>query len=446
MDHVDILLLCKQTGKMVPALVQEKLDELATANPKLYGRLVEHGLAEPLENENGVPTLGPMLDRFFAERGNTVGDNTLKNWGHTKRNLLQKFGKDTELNSITKGDSKAFENFLIQDEKLGEKTTTRRRIGNCKMFFEFAKDYRWIDENPFSDLKSSVEGNSDKFHFVDRNTVELVLRACPDLESQIIFALARFGGLRCPSEIIKLKWSDVDFEKRRITVTAPKTKRYVGKETRIIPLYPELEPYLTRATDQSGGGEYVVKASRDKNVNFRTRFEKILKAAGVEQWPKLFQNLRSTRQTELIDEGHPAHVVAKWMGNSEVVAKDHYYQVTDDHFTKAVETVSRKDQSQEESDSGSKKNPREDGNDRQPGECERKLVGVTEVESVTSCMSSKRSNQLSYTPALPDLVSGFHRVFKDATALKSLLFAPFRQVADSVNLLFVKLSVFLYSV
>ena len=25
-------------------------------------------------------------------------------------------------------------------------------------------------------------------------------------------------------------------------------------------------------------------------------------------------------------------------------------------------------------------------------------VGVTELESVTSCMSSKRSNQLSYTP------------------------------------------------
>ena len=26
------------------------------------------------------------------------------------------------------------------------------------------------------------------------------------------------------------------------------------------------------------------------------------------------------------------------------------------------------------------------------------IVGVTELESVTSCMSSKRSNQLSYTP------------------------------------------------
>ena len=28
------------------------------------------------------------------------------------------------------------------------------------------------------------------------------------------------------------------------------------------------------------------------------------------------------------------------------------------------------------------------------------LVGTTELESVTSCMSSKRSNQLSYAPIL----------------------------------------------
>lgn len=40
------------------------------------------------------------------------------------------------------------------------------------------------------------------------------------------------------------------------------------------------------------------------------------------------------------------------------------------------------------------------------------LVGVTELESVTSCMSSKRSNQLSYTPG-----GGFRPSARKATAL-----------------------------
>ena len=32
------------------------------------------------------------------------------------------------------------------------------------------------------------------------------------------------------------------------------------------------------------------------------------------------------------------------------------------------------------------------------------MVGTTELESVTSCMSSKRSNQLSYAPAYNDTI------------------------------------------
>ncbi|MBA4016488.1 MAG: hypothetical protein C0483_04815 [Pirellula sp.] len=57
--------------------------------------------------------------------------------------------------------------------------------------------------------------------------------------------------------------------------------------------------------------------------------------AGIEPWPKLFQNLRSTRETELM-ETYPAHVVCAWIGNSESVAQKHYLQITDEHFAKAV--------------------------------------------------------------------------------------------------------------
>ena len=44
---------------------------------------------------------------------------------------------------------------------------------------------------------------------------ETVLRACPDIEWQMIFALCRYGGLRCPSEVLRLKWADVDWARPR---------------------------------------------------------------------------------------------------------------------------------------------------------------------------------------------------------------------------------------
>jgi hypothetical protein len=63
---------------------------------------------------------------------------------------------------------------------------------------------------------------------------------------------------------------------------------------------------------------------------------RIIKRAGLKPWPKVFQNLRSTRETEL-QVTHPTHVVCAWIGNSPQVAHKHYLQVTDDDFAKAVE-------------------------------------------------------------------------------------------------------------
>ena len=69
-------------------------------------------------------------------------------------------------------------------------------------------------------------------------------------------------------------------------------------------------------------------------MNLRTQFERIVKHAGLKKWPRLFHNLRSSRQTELA-ETFPSHVVCAWLGNSEDIAKKHYYQVTDAHFAAA---------------------------------------------------------------------------------------------------------------
>ena len=48
-----------------------------------------------------------------------------------------------------------------------------------------------------------------------------------------------------------------------------------------------------------------------------------------------FQNLRSTRETELA-ERCPEHVICAWIGNSRVVARKHYLQVTEEHFEQAA--------------------------------------------------------------------------------------------------------------
>ena len=135
-----------------------------------------------------------------------------------------------------------------------------------------------------------------------------------------------------------LTWDCVDWENSRLHIRSPKTEHHAGKATRTIPLFPELRPYLDEAFEQAeeGGSAFVITRYRDTNMNLRTQLNRILDRAGLEAWPKLFQNLRSTRETELAEE-YPIQVVCSWIGNSASVATKHYLQVTDEHFEKATQ-------------------------------------------------------------------------------------------------------------
>ena len=75
------------------------------------------------------------------------------------------------------------------------------------------------------------------------------------------------------------------------------------------------------------------------NANLRTRFQKIIKLAGLKPWPRLLHNLRASRQTELADQ-YPEHVACLWIGNSKTVAREHYLSITPEHMQRAIEGVS----------------------------------------------------------------------------------------------------------
>lgn len=115
-----------------------------------------------------------------------------------------------------------------------------------------------------------------------------------------------------------------------------------------MPLFTELRPYLQAALDElledfdpkakRLSEQPVITRYRDTNANLRTQLCKIIRRAGLEPWPKLFQNLRSTRATEVCDmPGIPSHVAAEWFGHSATIADKHYRQVTPEHFERALE-------------------------------------------------------------------------------------------------------------
>ncbi|MCK4340474.1 MAG: tyrosine-type recombinase/integrase [Phycisphaerae bacterium] len=188
------------------------------------------------------------------------------------------------------------------------------------------KAIRWKlgAENPFDGVRGGHQANESRKRFIAREDIESVIAEAPDAEWRAIVALARYGGLRMPSEAFALRWGDINWERGTIRVTCPKLAHRENHASRVIPLFPELrEPLLNLFAEAEPGTEYVIARHRLGCANLRTHFERIIMRAGLTPWPRLFHNLRASRESELMRE-YDLATVCRWIGNSPAVAARHY--------------------------------------------------------------------------------------------------------------------------
>ena len=325
----------------------------ASIGDDLHVKLAEHGLVAP-RVKGDVPTLAQFVDSYIVSRSD-VKPGTVILYQQTRRCLVEFFGAGKPLDEITTGETKDFRRWLtrpkneVNPKEGGQglsENTARKRCAITKQMFADAVDRELIGRSPFSKMEGLTVGASNgRDYFVGREDAAKVLAACPDAQWGLLFALSRYGGLRCPSEHLGLRWGDVDWDRGRIVVRSPKTEHHEGKAERVVPLFPELRPYLQAAMDELLAGfdpkaqrlseQPVITRYRDANANLRTQLQRIIRKAGLTPWPKLFQNLRATRETELAEQ-FPMHVVCQWIGNSQAVAAKHYLQVTDAHYESAA--------------------------------------------------------------------------------------------------------------
>ncbi|TXT35294.1 MAG: integrase family protein [Planctomycetota bacterium] len=439
-DHVEEII---NAGMVNRSMRRTTAEWLADMPPKMEKKLVKVGLIHPREAATRI-TLGQFL-ADYQKRRDDVKAATRITYRNTVRNLLEVFGADRPLDSITPADADDFrralqrrgddpdtakpksttlgvklfdvavvmlkvngrvarelkarwltspklpkpigqiyqsrrENLYPLDKVIGflrqteaepaegwdavaqhlrsrqlkpagnakrglSPVTVARRCGRAKQFFRAVRR-TLIPSNPFDDVCGGPKANAENAHFIEQATIAKVIDACPNAEWRLLVALSRFGGLRVPSEALTLRWSDVDWAESRMTVHAAKTEHHEGKATRVVPIFAELRPYLEDVFDPAA--EYVLPSLQHeagqrgdwRAVNLRTRFEKIVKRAGVTQWPRLWHNLRASRQTEL-EERFPSHVVCQWLGNSEAIARKHYLQVREVDFQKATQKATQ---------------------------------------------------------------------------------------------------------
>ena len=327
---------------LVTAAITSSMDDetarwVASLDQPLSDKLAAVGLVSLRRST----TLATFLDDYLASRID-VKPTTLATWKQTRNCLVATIGADKPLRSIDMTAAEGFKTTLLTSDL--SPTTVQKRIQAAREFFNVAHRRGLISANPFAHVKATAVLDPERSRFVTREQTALVIDACPDCEWRLIVALCRFGGMRCPSEVLSLRWQDIDWERDRIAVQSPKGERH-GKAVRAMPLFPELRPFLEEAFNLAAPGTvYVIHHNRKpeekrvdgRSCNYRTRFERIVRRAGLTPWPRIFHNLRASRETELAAD-YPIHVVTAWLGNTPKIAMRHYLMATEADFDKAVQ-------------------------------------------------------------------------------------------------------------
>ena len=347
---------------------------LGSIGPDLRKKLVTAGLVEPAAEDQGPSTLGPFLNAYIASRRD-VKASTREQYYCVSKSLTRFFGESKRLDAITATEAERWrihvrtEGNRRNEGKGWADNTVRRTTGRARQFFEHAVKLGIVGKNPFAGFPVTVHGNTKRQQFVPQEVIFKAIENTPCPQLRAVIALSRCAGLRVPSEVVALKWNDIDLEANRLTIRASKTEHHEDGGIRFVPVFPELRSFLQALQDLAQPGiacpltTPVFTRWKSTSQNIGTAFKRVLEQAGIQRWPKLFHNLRASRQTELLAE-FPAKDVCDWLGNTQAVAMRHYAMATSDSFERAVGgstggSISADQQESEELESPQK--PKENG-------------------------------------------------------------------------------------
>ena len=308
--QVEKLIEARSTGQALGLSTGEWLKQI---DDNIYESLVRFGLCKPRVGGDVAPSLEEWMTKCIEQRKSSLKPGSIERLEQSASRIKKYFGAMLSIDKLTP-DSAADWRASMLTEGLSE-ATTRLHCRNAKSIFAEAEQRELIRKNPFGRLRSSSIAAQRKRNVTAEEATK-ILKACPSLDWQVLFGLARFSGLRIPSESHILTWENVDWKLKRLHVYAPKTD-----SIRVVPIVTQLFEILEKARAlASSKTDKIVQMSTN---NLHRNFKQMLTAAGIDVWDDLFQTLRRSCETDLAKHC-PQGSVSRWIGHSMRVSGEHY--------------------------------------------------------------------------------------------------------------------------
>lgn len=319
------LLAATRLGVEPSVTVAKWLQEM---DAHLHEKLVAKGLAEDRPKQIATVTLNEATATFI--RDFTGADSTREQLSSCfdifANYLAKKRGKDNPLvTDIEAGDVRGFRAYQAKI-KIAESTIRKRCSRNKQVFTQLVRDGD-LETNPFDAVPTAAVSNPANRAMVDAAEVTELIGKLDKVELKLMLAMCRFGGLR-RHEVALMNWEDIDFGTGAMTIRSHKTP-----PVRTCPLFSELRPLIEPY--RRSAGKVQGKWHCDSNAP-ATVLKKDCDRLGLKLWAKPFQNLRASRETELLNK-YPIVDVTGWLGNSPTVAIKHYAMSMNKNFQDAIQ-------------------------------------------------------------------------------------------------------------
>lgn len=220
----------------------------------------------------------------------------------------------------------------LNDELL---STRNRWQAALSLIFRVGIDNERIDRNPAAQIRRKTEDNTKVRFLSDKEEADLrrvILKRCPARMSTLDVALNT--GMRA-GEQFSLKWSQVDLERRIITL--PKTK---NETTRHIPINSVAVSAFVDLRTSSDGNEDVFPSRRKDGaalVSARGCFKPALKEAGIKGFT--WHCNRHTFASRLVMAGVDIRTVGELLGHKSLAMTMRYAHLAPAHNASAVDRL-----------------------------------------------------------------------------------------------------------
>lgn len=277
-------------------------------------------------------TFGDMAD-LFLEKYSKVNKKSWKtsDWVYLRR-LKPYFGSY----GLPKISPEMVEEYKSERLSTGiKKCSVNRELSCIRKVFNVAIAWGYTKTNPLKDVRFYSEKENIRERVLSEDEeVRLLAASSPHLMP--ILKVALNTGMR-KGEIFKMRWENVDFEKREVRIPESKS----GTERRI-PINSALFALLHSLRSRDGNHESVFSNPETGKpyVDIKRAFSGACRRASITNLR--FHDLRHSFASRLVSRGVDIVIIKELMGHASIVTTQRYLHSQASEKLRAVETLASK--------------------------------------------------------------------------------------------------------